>query len=227
LTKIKKSLITLNGIQLRLNALLKYIIQDKTLNHKENMDKEFRRKIGLRIELLEKFDPGSVLMPAIDLMKRAIENGKKILVFGNGGSATQASHFAAELVNRFYIDRPAIPALALTTDISNLTSIANDSDYTYVFSRQVEAMGNEGDVVMGISTSGTSANVLAGLGAALAGNMKTVALCGKETGTLEKLGLDYIIPVQCDDTPVIQEMHLFFLHTMAEVIEAHMVRKDK
>lgn len=152
-------------------------------------------------------------------MEQALRQGNKILVFGNGGSASQSSHLAAELVNKFYFDRKGLPAIALTTDTANITSIANDSDYRYIFSRQLEALGREDDAAVGITTGGTSANVIEALKAAKKMKMKTIALCGIRTDALKELGTDVIVDVKSTDTPVVQEMHLFFLHLMAETLE--------
>lgn len=183
----------------------------------------FEEKITIRRELFSLFldeqkKHGS-LFKAIEITKNALEKGHKILVFGNGGSATQASHMAAELVNKFYIERKGLPALALTTDMANITAIANDSDFRYIFARQLEALAHKGDTILGITTGGFSANVLEAFKSAKQMNLDTIALCGQHTAALEELGVDLIIPVNSKDTPLIQEMHLFILHTMAEVLE--------
>lgn len=181
---------------------------------------DLKRKIESRIDRLTALlEENTDLSDAVDAMETVLRKGNKILVFGNGGSAAQASHLAAELVNKFYFERPGLPAVALTTDMANITSIANDSDYRYIFSRQVEALGREGDAAVGISTSGTSANVLEGFEAAKKKNMKTIALCGNRTGALLESGVDVIVGVKSEDTPVIQEIHLFMLHMMAETLE--------
>jgi len=181
---------------------------------------DLKRKIESRIDRLTALlEENTDLSDAVDAMETVLRKGNKILVFGNGGSAAQASHLAAELVNKFYFERPGLPAVALTTDMANITSIANDSDYRYIFSRQVEALGREGDAAVGISTSGTSANVLEGFEAAKKKKMKTIALCGNRTGALLESGVDVIVGVKSEDTPVIQEIHLFMLHMMAETLE--------
>jgi D-sedoheptulose 7-phosphate isomerase len=154
----------------------------------------------------------------VEACGRSLLAGGKILLFGNGGSAAEAQHFAAELVNKFYRVRSALPALALTTDGSVLTSIANDSSYDRVFSRQVEALGTAGDVAIGLSTSGISANVLEGLRAAKAKNMVTVALTGKGGAEMASLA-DHLLDVPCKTTPRIQEVHLLILHLLAERLE--------
>jgi D-sedoheptulose 7-phosphate isomerase len=155
-------------------------------------------------------------------MGECLRSGHKILVFGNGGSASQAQHFASELVNRFLRERPALAALALTTDTSALTSIANDADYEQVFSRQVEALGSPGDVALGLSTSGNSPNVLKALGKAKEMGLVTVALTGRAGGLLVDLA-DYLLDVPSDATPRIQEIHLLLLHLMAEDLETNAI----
>lgn len=183
----------------------------------------FEEKISLRREQLSLFlDEQKVhgsLFKAIDTMEKTLKKGHKILVLGNGGSATQASHMAAELVNKFYFERKGLPALALTVDMANITAIANDSDFRYIFSRQLEALGQKGDTVVGITTGGASANVLEAFKTARQMNLDTIALCGQNTAALEGLEVDIVIAVKSKDTPLIQEMHLFILHTMAEVLE--------
>ena len=186
------------------------------------MTDDFKRKIDSRIERFLFYKDSSNCKPifdSIDRMTVSLGNGNKILVFGNGGSATQSSHFAAELVNKFYFARKPIPAISLSVDIANLTSIANDSDYKYIFSRQVEALGKKGDVAVGLTTSGRSPNVLEALSQAKRLGLITVACCGNFTEKLEELGVDVIIPVPSDDTPVIQELSLFILHMIAEELE--------
>ncbi len=127
---------------------------------------------------------GGALEGAISATVRALKAGRKILVFGNGGSAAEAQHFAAELVNRFMRERKAIPAIALTTDTSALTAIANDRSFDKVFSRQIEALGEKGDVAIALTTSGNSPNIIEGLKAAKAKGMLTIALTGESAGKL-------------------------------------------
>lgn len=176
-------------------------------------------KIRLRSRLLAGLNQEERLVQAIDLLAAALEKGGKVLVFGNGGSATQSSHFAAELVNKFYFRRPALPALALASDMAVLTSIANDEEFRVIFSRQVEAFGRPGDVALGLTTSGASANVLLGLARARELGMATIALAGSRLRELQAVPVDALIAVDSEDTPTIQEMHLFALHAMAEAIE--------
>lgn len=183
------------------------------------MKDSLQRKIEQRIELFRRLDDDENLWLAARRMEESLRANQKILIFGNGGSSTQASHFAAELVNKFYFPRPALAAVALTTDMANMTSIANDFDFQDVFSRQVEALGRPGDVAVGISTSGTSANVCRGLQAAAQAGLITIGLCGAEPGAFQELGVEVVLPVSSSDTPAIQEMHLFYLHFLAETLE--------
>lgn len=145
--------------------------------------------------------------------------GGKVLVFGNGGSASQAQHFAAELTGRFEAERQAWPALALTADQATVTAIANDYGYERVFARQVEALGRPGDLVVAISTSGTSANVVAGIEAARAAGCTTAALTGEGGGTLADL-VDLLVTVPSGRTARIQEIHTICLHAWCEAVEA-------
>jgi len=172
-----------------------------------------------RVSALQALTENTAIEAAVSLIIKALRAGQKILVFGNGGSATQAGHFAAELVNRFLFDRPALPAISLATDIAALTAIANDDDYCRVFSRQIQALGKTGDIALGLTTSGSSANVLTGLATAREIGLETIALTGYQREALEKSGCGTIISVASNETPVIQEVHLFILHLLAEVIE--------
>ena len=183
-------------------------------------------RIQDRARLLAGLNEDSRVAQAIECLAQALQSGKQVLVFGNGGSATQSSHFAAELVNKFYKRRPALPALALSADTASLTSIANDEEFRLVFSRQVEAFGHPGDVALGITTSGRSANVLMGLAKAWEKGMKTVALAGQRTDALRAIPVDLLVAVDATDTPTIQEMHLFVLHIMAEAIEKKLFGGD-
>jgi D-sedoheptulose 7-phosphate isomerase len=179
-------------------------------------------RIQRRIRLLASLNESAQVARATACLVRALKGGRKVMVFGNGGSATQSSHFAAELVNKFYLQRPALAALSLSADTANVTSIANDGNFRDVFSRQVEANGRRGDVALGITTSGSSANVLQGLAAARKMGMRTIALAGKRTKGLSAIPVDLLVAVDESDTPTIQEMHLFILHVMAEMIEKRM-----
>jgi D-sedoheptulose 7-phosphate isomerase len=155
---------------------------------------------------------------AAEAMIAALRAGGKILVCGNGGSASDAQHFAAELVGRFVRERRALAAIALTTDTSILTAVANDYAYDRVFARQMEALGRSGDVAMGISTSGGSANVLAAFDTARAAGITTVALTGRDGGAVGRAA-DIHINVASPSTARVQEVHRTLLHAMCELIE--------
>lgn len=145
-------------------------------------------------------------------------NGKKIMIAGNGGSAADAQHFAAELVGRYGFDRPSLPSIALTTDSSNLTAIGNDYGYEYVFSRQLEGLAQEGDLFIGISTSGNSQNVINAFVSAKERGVSTVALVGRDGGKMAAMA-DYAIIVPSNATPRIQESHLLIEHMLCDIIE--------
>jgi D-sedoheptulose 7-phosphate isomerase len=151
-------------------------------------------------------------------MVAALRAGGKVLICGNGGSASDAQHFAAELVGRFERDRPALSAIALTTDTSILTAVANDLSYARVFARQVEALGREGDVLVGISTSGGSENVLDALEAARLHGLTTVALTGRDGGVVGA-SADIHINVPSPSTARAQEVHRTLLHAICELVE--------
>lgn len=157
-------------------------------------------------------------------MVSCLLNDGKILTCGNGGSAGDAQHFSAELLNRFEKERPGLPALALTTDTSTLTAIANDYNYNEVFSKQVSALGQPGDVLLAISTSGNSANVIAAIKAAQERQMLTVALTGKDGGTMAGLlaAGDVEIRVPSDRTARIQEVHLVVIHCLCDFIDTQL-----
>ena len=155
---------------------------------------------------------------AAGAMIAALRGGGRILACGNGGSAADAQHFAAELVGRFERERPALSAIALTTDTSIVTAVANDYDFVRVFARQVDALGRPGDVLLGISTSGGSANVLAALAAAKAGGLTTVALTGRDGGAVGAAA-DIHVNVPAASTARVQEVHRTLLHAVCALIE--------
>jgi len=162
---------------------------------------------------------GEILLEAARAIADSLSRGGKVLFFGNGGSAAEAQHLSAELVNRMTRDRPALAALALTTDASSLTSIANDSSYERVFSRQIEALGKAGDAVVALSTSGNSANIVFGLESARRLGLKTVALLGRDGGRARSLA-DIPLVVEASSTARIQEVHLFAGHLLCEEVES-------
>jgi D-sedoheptulose 7-phosphate isomerase len=170
--------------------------------------------------LLEDFlhQKGLLLEKAAHTLVKALKSGHKVLIFGNGGSAAEAQHLAAELVNKFSRTRKPLRAVALTTDTSALTSIANDSSYDFVFSRQLQALGDEGDIALALSTSGTSPNVIEALKAARKKKMLTIALAGEGGGKLGPL-VDFLLDVPSRDTPRLQEVHLVLLHLIARELD--------
>jgi D-sedoheptulose 7-phosphate isomerase len=181
---------------------------------------KMKNLIAEQTQILENFftNRERVFIQAIEEICARLRNGHKIFVFGNGGSAAQAQHFAAELVNRFLKSRRAISALSLTTDTSALTSIANDLSFDLVFSRQLEALGNKGDVAMAISTSGESRNVIRALETAKEKDLFRIGLTGEGGGTVGS-HCEILLDVPSKDTPRVQEVHLFLLHLLCQEIE--------
>lgn len=160
----------------------------------------------------------------VKLFAQVLRKGNKILICGNGGSAADSQHIAAEFVGRFRKERRALPAIALTTDTSALTAIANDYGYDHVFSRQVEALGREGDVLIAISTSGNSPNVLRAVAAADQMKMFTVGFSGKAGGKLKGI-TDHCFIARTNETPQIQEVHAVALHALCEIVEEELENK--
>lgn len=184
------------------------------------MDPWLSERIQHRLHLLQAFAAkAATIATAAERIAACLKKGRRVYAFGNGGSASQAAHFAGELINRFYRDRPGLPAVALTTDSAGITAIANDSDFNRVFSRQLEALGNPGDAAIGITTSGKSANVVRALKVAAKKGMFTLALCGIHTHDLQAAGTEMILDVPDTDTPAVQEIHLLILHLLAERVE--------
>jgi D-sedoheptulose 7-phosphate isomerase len=165
------------------------------------------------------------VLDAAAAIERAVRAGGKLLLFGNGGSASDAQHVAAELVGRFQRERPAIAAIALTADTSVLTSVANDYDFGRVFVRQIEALGREGDVAFGISTSGRSQNVVFALNAARGRRLVTIALTGNDGGPVGAAA-DIHINVPSDSTARVQEVHRTLLHVVCELVERAVERRQ-
>src|SRR4030042_230112 len=159
-----------------------------------------------------------LLEKAAHALVKALKSGHKLLVFAKGASAAEAQRLAAELVNKFSRTRKPLRAIALTTDTSTLTSIANDTSYDFVFSRQVEALGDEGDVAFALSTSGTSPNIVEALKAARKKKMLTIALTGEGGGKLGPLA-DFLLDVPSRSTPRLQEVHLVLLHLIAQELD--------
>ena len=189
------------------------------MNTESHIEKLFRASIATKQDSIDKLK--SPIANAAELMAQSLEKQGKILTCGNGGSAADAQHFSSELLNRFERERPGLAAIALTTDSSTLTSIANDYDYDQIFSKQVLALGNQSDVLLAITTSGNSANVLTAISAAHQNNMSIIALSGKDGGKLPSLlqANDIEIRVPSHSTARIQEVHLLVLHCLCDLID--------
>ncbi len=191
------------------------------------MQEKINQQINRHIEVFQQAVVPLVkdIETCAQLMCQTLGQGNKIIIMGNGGSAADAQHFAAELVGRFLKNRKALAAIALTTDTSILTAVANDFGYDQVFSRQIEALANHGDVVVGISTSGNSTNVQNALTLASELNCKTVALLGRDGGEI-KSQVDLALTVAVNETPHIQEAHLTMIHILCDLIESYMFTDD-
>jgi len=176
--------------------------------------------VGDSVRLKQTFfdQQADTILKAGALLAEALRAGRKVLVFGNGGSAADAQHFSAELVGRFMDDRPALAAIALTTDSSILTCVANDLHYDDIFARQIEALGAEGDVAVGISTSGNSPNVLKAVSTARTRRLKTIGLAGRDGGKLAA-SVELCLTVPHQDTARIQEVHGMLVHFFCQMIE--------
>ncbi len=181
------------------------MINSELNSHKETIEKT--------IEELQNF-----IYTACVIVSESIVDGKKLLIFGNGGSAADAQHIAAELTGRYKSERGGLPAIALTTDTSALTAIGNDYGYKEVFKRQVEALANRGDVVIGISTSGNSKNVIKALKKAKKRGCKTIGFSGKDGGEMNEV-CDINIVVPSNNTPRIQEMHILIGHIICQAVD--------
>jgi D-sedoheptulose 7-phosphate isomerase len=161
-----------------------------------------------------------------EIVVATLRAGNKLLIVGNGGSAADAQHIAAEIVGRYKQDRPACAAIALTTDTSALTAIANDYGFEQVFARQIAGLGRRGDALLALSTSGRSPNILAALTTARERGIVTIAMTGSKGGTLGAL-CDHLLVAPSDDTPVIQQIHLAVAHGICEAIEQAMMREAR
>jgi D-sedoheptulose 7-phosphate isomerase len=164
------------------------------------------------------------LVTVIEVLTAALKAGNKIMIFGNGGSAADAQHLAAEFINRFIIERPPLPAIALTTDTSVITSIGNDYDFSEIFAKQIRALGQPGDVAWGISTSGNSQNVLKGLEQAKKMGLITLAFTGKDGGSIAQI-VDYSLNVSSNSTARIQETHITIGHAICELVDLKLFQK--
>jgi len=189
---------------------------------KDEIMQTFRESADLKVRFIRQ--NAEVLGQAVGMVVEAFKAGNKVLLFGNGGSAADAQHIASEFVNRYQIERPPLPAIALTTDTSILTSISNDYGFIDSFSKQVKALGREGDVAIGISTSGTAANVIKAIKAAKEMGLKTISLTGGDGGDLAKL-TDIALVVDSPITPRIQEVHITIGHVLCEMVDRMLFQK--
>ncbi len=194
--------------------------------NKQRILEHFHESAELKIQAASAL--AQPIAEAVDLMFHALSNGNRILACGNGGSAADCQHFASELVGRFERERLPLPAMALTTDSSILTALGNDEGFTEIFSKQVQAFGQAGDVLLAISTSGNSANVVAAVEAALERDMRVVALTGKGGGALAELltDADVHLCVPHDRTARIQEVHLLMVHCLCDGIDVALFGGD-
>jgi D-sedoheptulose 7-phosphate isomerase len=189
------------------------------MNKQDQVRKLFNDSIDTKLAALDTLPPD--IVRASECMVDALKNKHKILCCGNGGSAADAQHFAAELLNRFEKERISLPAMALTTDSSTITSIANDYSYDEIFSKQIKGLGQDGDVLLAISTSGNSQNIINAIYAAHSRGMKVVALTGKDGGDLVRVlqAEDIEIRVPAFSTARIQEVHLLIIHCLCDYID--------
>ena len=192
----------------------------------ENSDivaKSFKESISTKEKFLTQKNI-SLVVSAAEMIAESFKSGGKLLIVGNGGSAADAQHLAAEFVNRFVIERPPLPALALTTDTSTITSIGNDYAFDQSFSKQVRALGRSGDVLLAISTSGNSPNILKAVETAKALDIKVIGLTGKGGGALAE-GSDILLDVEAKATARIQEVHITICHILCELVDHTLFRK--
>ena len=164
------------------------------------------------------------LIRAATVIVEAFNNESKLMIFGNGGSAADAQHIAAEFVNKFMIERPPLPAIALTTDTSILTSVGNDYNFDDIFSKQIKALGMEGDVAWGISTSGEAANVLAGLRVARNRGLRTIGMTGSGAGKMAEFS-QVLLGVDAENTARIQECHITMAHIICELVDYQLFQR--
>ena len=184
---------------------------------KDQITQIFRESIEAKRDFLEKNCSG--LVAAVQVIIEAFRTGGKVLLFGNGGSAADAQHLAAEFVNRYKLDRPALPAIALTTDSSTITSIANDVNFEEVFVKQIRALGKTGDIAIAISTSGNSVNVLRAVECSRQMGLRTIGLTGGDGGELVSLVEHSLCVSGTTNTARIQEAHILIGHAMCELVE--------
>ena len=193
------------------------------MNLEQSVQQHFEESIEVKANALK-----SLQMPITQagiLLATHLRQGAKILSCGNGGSAADSQHFSSEMLNRFEKERQGLPAIALTTDTSTLTSIANDYDYHLIFSRQIQTLGQKGDILLAISTSGQSKNIIKAIDAAHAKEMPVIALTGKDGGHIrsQMRSQDIEIRVSTDRTARIQEVHLLVIHCLCDLVDQQLI----
>ena len=193
---------------------------------KQTISNEIQKSIEVKKRILNNEIIMLQIQKACNIIIEAYQNSKKTLIAGNGGSAADAQHIAAEFVSRFYYDRPGLPSLALTTDTSILTAIGNDYGYNRLFARQIEAHGNEGDIFIGISTSGNSPNVLEALKTCHKKGVFTIGLTSSKPNKMRDL-CDICIQVPSEETPRIQECHILIGHIICGIVESEIFPEYK
>jgi D-sedoheptulose 7-phosphate isomerase len=189
---------------------------------KNIIDRSFAQSVEAKQRCRERNQES--LIRAATIIVEAFNNENKLMIFGNGGSAADAQHIAAEFVNRFMIERPPLPAMALTTDTSILTSVSNDYTFDDVFSKQLKALGMEGDVAWGMSTSGNSVNVLEALAVARDRGLRTIGMTGSSDGKMAEVA-QVLLKVDADDTARIQECHITMAHIICELVDYQLFQR--
>jgi D-sedoheptulose 7-phosphate isomerase len=197
----------------------------QTNDFNDHIRKLIEASIATKQSLLSSPDAVMTVAKVSEILVKALKQGNKALLFGNGGSAADAQHIAADLVGRFAFNRPALPALALSVNTSCVTAIGNDYGFDQIFSRQLEALARAGDVAIGISTSGNSANVLRAMSTARKMGLHTIALTGRTGGKLRNTA-DHCICVPSNDTPRIQECHTLIGHIISELVEREIFHEE-
>lgn len=184
----------------------------------DEIRQKIKESIDTKTRFLEQVEDIENIEKAVEMVVKCFKGGNKVLICGNGGSAADAQHISGELVDRFLMERKGLPAIALTTDTSVLTAWANDKNFNDVFARQVEALGKPGDILIGISTSGNSENIVEAYRKAKDIGMKVITLSGRDGGKMRFMS-DIVINVNYQSTPRIQECHMVIYHILCELIE--------
>lgn len=193
------------------------------MDPEQRVKENFRESIQVKTEAVELLAP--LIVSAAEAMTNCLLGEHKILSCGNGGSAADAQHFSAEMLNRFEMERPGLPAIALTTDASTITSIANDYQFAEIFSKQIRALGQKGDILLAFSTSGESHNIIHAIDAAHSRDMNIIALTGREGGQIADImeQSDIELRVPSWSTARIQEVHIMIIHSLCDLIDRHLL----